>query len=103
VGKTVREGPVWISWNGDDLRSVVIGNPNVAGDFRTEDSPRSWRVGEVVVDVAVVDILYVSCDVDVCTWVELGKIRRSAFGAAKAGPIILQRYSLEYYREADYM
>jgi hypothetical protein len=70
---------------------VVIGKPDVAGEFWTEDSPRSWRVGEVVVDVAVVDILYVSCDIDVWNWVELGKIRRSAFGAVKAGPIILQR------------
>lgn len=58
MGKTVREGPVWISWNGDDLRSVVMGNPDVAGDASTENElePRSCRVGEEII-VAVVDIV----------------------------------------------
>jgi hypothetical protein len=44
---------------------MVIGKPDVAGEFWTEDSPRSWRLGDVIVEVAVVDILYVSCDIDV--------------------------------------
>ena len=57
MGRTVREGPVWISRNGEDLRSVVIGNPDVEGESWTDDSPRSWRVGDVVVDVTVVDML----------------------------------------------
>jgi len=35
----------------------VIGNPGVEGESWTDDSPRSWRVGEVVVDVTVLDIL----------------------------------------------
>jgi len=64
------------------LRSVVIGNPDVAGEFWTEDSPRSWRVGEVVVDVTVGDMVVREMQHTV------GKIRRSAFGAVKAGPII---------------
>jgi hypothetical protein len=43
VGMTVRDGPTWTSWKGDDLTSVVMGKPGVTGEG-TVVGGRRWRV-----------------------------------------------------------